>query len=700
MNCPRCHAPTLQAQPTKKGTLVNVCSGCHGLWLDAGEIYEFSSRPEQLEQQLAGGLTHRRSGAASCPRCRVPLEEGSFFDSDTHAASCPACYGLWFDAADVERVAQGKTSDLCLEWADPEPDPEADPVAQAAAHDRLRDVAAGLLALPNLFLRSALTLTFLYGLLALVLIALVQLKYVEPTLALVIGVSIAGLQFAVGPWVMDLSLEWLYKFRWVTPGQLPDHLRAFVNRVTKERGMNFPSFGIIDDGAPAAFTYGHHPSNARVVISRGLLEMLEPAELEAVVAHELGHACHWDMALMTLANLVPLLLYYLYRMAADFRWGRGKDNDNDYSWLVSIGAYVLYIVSQYMVLWFSRTREYFADRFAGQVTGNPNALASALVKIAYGLAAQGPARTAGDEGTEKRKAAVAGAVGALNIFDRNAAVGLVMASASGPEGGGLDVEQVKGAMQWDLWNPWAKYYELHSTHPLVAKRLQYLTDQAAHQGQEPLVVFDRRQPESYWDDFAVDVLMLLLPWLAFFAGLGGFFALGLLAGQWKLGLVALAGGLGLAGLGSLLKTNFAYRRDFFPHLSVAALLHKVKVSDIRPVPATLTGTILGRGVPGLVYSEDFVLRDRTGIMFLNYRQPLALWNFLFGLFGAGTYQGKEVRVTGWYRRAPVPFLEVNRLEVLDRSLPSRQCYSYHARLAVGFLLTLIGFWMAGAVLMN
>ena len=151
--------------------------------------------------------------------------------------------------------------------------------------------------------------------------------------------------------------------------------------------MRFPSFGILHDGAPQAFTYGHHPSNARVVISEGILNLLEPAEVEAVVAHELGHAHNWDMALMTLANLVPLLLYYLYRVGIRMSGGR-NNKGGDYTIAVAVGAYVLYVVSEYLVLWFSRTREYYADRFAGQVTGNANALATALVKIAYGLAAQ------------------------------------------------------------------------------------------------------------------------------------------------------------------------------------------------------------------------------------------------------------------------------------------------------------------------
>ena len=77
----------------------------------------------------------------------------------------------------------------------------------------------------------------------------------------------------------------------------------------------------------------------------------------------------------------------LHRIEGSERKGRGAVA------AAQVGAYLLYIISQYIVLWFSRTREYYADRFAGQATGNPNALARALVKIAYGLAGQNLAAT-------------------------------------------------------------------------------------------------------------------------------------------------------------------------------------------------------------------------------------------------------------------------------------------------------------------
>jgi hypothetical protein len=362
---------------------------------------------------------------------------------------------------------------------------------------------------------------------------------------------------------------------------------------------------------------------------------------------------------------------------------------------VAAVSYVLYIISEYLVLWYSRTREYYADRYSGQATGNPNALSLALVKIAYGLASRG-GEAAKEGATEEEKKAAAkragriDAMGALNIFDRRGAVNMVMSSATATtDATRPDVEQIKGAMQWDLWNPWATYYEIHSTHPLTAKRMLALSDQAAVLGQQPAVTFDRAKPESYWDDFLVDVAVMWAPTLAFLAGLAIFayrmaVTHSIQSAAW-IGLGMLA-----AGVLSFVKMRFSYRSDVFENMTVAALLHRVKVSAVRPVPVKLTGRIIGKGVPGLVWSEDFVMRDDTGLIFLDYRQPLRIWEWLFGLFRAGQYQGKDVRVTGWYRRAPVPYLEIKHLEVLDGSLPERRTYTYHLQYAVAGIVAAIG----------
>jgi Zn-dependent protease with chaperone function len=583
-----------------------------------------------------------------------------------------------------------------------EPIPETDLQAQYRAHERKEMLAAGMLALPNLFLRSAFTLALLYGILGLVLITMVQFDLLSSGIAVGIGCVVILLQFALGPFIMDLMLSWIYRMRWVQPEQLPEHLEEFVRRVCDEHHMRFPSFGIIDDGAPQAFTYGHHPSNARVVISKGTMNLLEPAELEAVVAHELGHARNWDMALMTLANLVPLLLFWIYDLS--IRLGGRDDKSGAYRWAVAVGAYILYVISEYIVLWFSRTREYYADRFAGRVTGNPNALASALVKIAYGLAAQDSkehVEAEADKNKKKEESSTAfksaGAMGALNIFDRKSAITTVMTASAtgGVETGQVDRERVKSAMQWDLWNPWASWYELNSTHPLVAKRLLYLSDQASSVGHEPYIIFDRAKPESYWDDFFVDLCVLALPWMGLIAGLALLVGLGLGTGTWHFSLIGLA--VGLMGAGAFIKNWFSYRGGIFENRTVATLMGQVKVSPVRPIPCTLQGRIIGKGVPGLIWSEDFVIQDPTGILFLDYRQPLALWDWLFGLMRAGRYQGKEVRVTGWFRRAPMPYLEIYRLEVLDESQPSRTCYTYWATLVGCAILAILGVAVAAGL---
>jgi Zn-dependent protease with chaperone function len=587
-----------------------------------------------------------------------------------------------------------------------EPAPQIDPHAQAKAFERHQALSTGLLALPNLFLRSVLTLGLLYGMLGVVLIALVQFEVLNTTVAVALGCGIIIVQFLIGPWVMDLMLRLLYRMSWVQPEQLPEHLERFVRRVCGEHRMRFPWVGIIDDGAPQAFTYGHHPSNARVVISRGLINLLTPDELEAVVGHELGHARNWDMALMTLANLVPLLLFYLYDLA--IRIGSSDDKDNKYgaaAWVVAAGAYVLYVVSQYIVLWFSRTREYYADRFAGQVTGKPNALASALVKIAYGLAASesreqvkaGASAKGKQSSTQVQSVAGAGAFGALNIFDRKGAVSMVMSAAAEGETrpGEVHPERVKSAMQWDLWNPWAAWYELNSTHPRVAKRLLRLSDQASAQGDQPYIVFDRARPESYWGAFFIDLFVLFLPFLGLLVGLGLFLGMSWLAQnlEWHwLGVL-----VGLLGLGAFLRSRFTYRGKIFEHRTVASLMSHVKVSPVRPVPSTVTGTIIGKGVPGLIWSEDFVIQDKTGILFLDYRQPFAIWNWLFGLLRAGRYQGKEVRVQGWFRRGPTPFFEIYHMDVLDGSQPSRTCYTYYAKVIGWAVVAVIGFAAAGVL---
>ena len=679
MKCPNCAHAGLEPVLTTQGVEIDRCGSCEGVWLDRGEIFLFSKKPKRVAGRLAEALKIQTPTEKLSPVSGEPMVE-IVYPSGPHIDYCARTGGLWLEAGELKALLEGEPSirfsldrkTVGRRPAEPAPGvrEETDrkraglePGSSKAEREARRHarIAVGLLALPNLVLRSTTTLAGLYALLGAVLIAAVEFAGADLSLAVIGGIAIILVQFAIGPYFMDLSLRWLYRMDWVSPAELPDHLRQFVNRVCEEKNIRFPKFGVINDGAPQAFTYGHSPNNARIVISRGIFELLEPDEAEAVVAHEIGHAVHWDMLLMTVVQLVPLIFYYIYRTLIRMKSSGSRKKGESGRIVIAIGAYVLYIVSEYVVLWFSRTREYHADRFSGTVTGNPSALASALVKIAYGLAGQEKAQ---DEAPSNRGGKME-AIGAMGIFDAGAAQALAIAgySETAQAAGAVDKENVKGAMRWDLWNPWAKWYELNSTHPLVANRLRYLSDQAVHMGQEPYVVFDEVQPESYWDEFLVDLFVHLLPMAAgvvFALTAGSLYFVGEASPESRL-LLPLA--VALVGATLLLRFGFAYRSAYFPEMSVAALLKKVKVSAVRPVPCTLKGRVIGRGVPGYIFSEDFVMKDDTGIMFLDYRQPLAIWEWLFGLLKAGRYEDREVVVQGWYRRSPVPYVELKSIEL-------------------------------------
>ena len=291
-----------------------------------------------------------------------------FLHANLKVDRCPDCEGYWFDSGELEKALQHDRQYFQLETedlgdalgSDPLAKPPIDPLSvehNENAHLRLQDLASGMLPLPNLWLRSAGLIVLLYGFLGLILVALAEFGVLPMSVAVAIGMGIIILQFALGPWMMDLALRWIYKFSWVSVEHLPPHLRDFVTRVAAEQKMKVPSFGIIHDGAPDGFTYGHHPRNMRIVITQGILDLLEPEEVEGVVAHEIGHGKNWDMLLMTVVQLVPLMLYFLYRTS--LRIGDRNEKAGNYSWAVALSALrALHRQQAYVVLWFSRCRKY------------------------------------------------------------------------------------------------------------------------------------------------------------------------------------------------------------------------------------------------------------------------------------------------------------------------------------------------------
>ena len=228
----------------------------------------------------------------------------------------------------------------------------------------------------NLLGISLITISCLYGMLAAVIILIFALTGMPVIYGIEVSIVILVLQFLFAPILNDWVFKVFYKTKF--DYEIPAYLEEFIRESCQKHNMKYPKIGFINDGSPNAFTYGRTKNDARVVITRGILELLDEEEVKAVVAHELGHANHYDMLFMTVAQIVPLILYYVSRIFLDTDSNRSSRNNNDNgskTALIGAVAYVLYLISQYVILWLSRTREYYADSISIEETKNPSALA-------------------------------------------------------------------------------------------------------------------------------------------------------------------------------------------------------------------------------------------------------------------------------------------------------------------------------------
>jgi len=212
----------------------------------------------------------------------------------------------------------------------------------------------------------------------------------------IVLVFAAGLLF-VQYWFSDKIALYGMGGRVVTPQEAPQ-LHGAIDRLCAMADMKKPRVAIADSDVPNAFATGRSPKNAVVCATTGLMRRLDESELEAVLAHELSHVAHRDVAVMTIASFLGMVAGMVTRMmlwAGLIGGFGGGDNNNDNQGgdnaaLVELAvlavSVVVYAISFLLTMALSRYRELAADRSGALLTGQPSVLASALVKVTGDIA--------------------------------------------------------------------------------------------------------------------------------------------------------------------------------------------------------------------------------------------------------------------------------------------------------------------------
>ncbi|MHC0063477.1 M48 family metalloprotease [Nostoc sp. UIC 10890] len=478
-----------------------------------------------------------------------------------------------------------------------------------------------------------------------------QLLYRDPTrLLLIVLVILIG----VSPWLLDLLLAKLYGQREFPKDVLNTHSREAVRvlqRCCQQRHWPIPKLRILPMAAPIILTYGSLPRNARIVVSQGLLEQLADDEIATIYATQLGHIAHWDFAVMSLLLLVTLPIHQLYQQVSE--WG-DKISAKIWRWPVTIVASLIYGVWSLLTgtgLWLSRLRLYYSDRVASEITGNPNALIRALLKIAIGIAAD-----------IQKQEQTSWQLESLNLltpvsYQQSLALGTIASNLS-----------FEAFLKWDTANPYRRWFTINSSHPLMGDRIERLCQIARHWHLDTELHFasepSKVKRQSFllqiapWLGIPLGVLFAALVWLTWQLA----FTLKFLNLKWIYEDWSFITGCLLIGfsIGTVMRIN-----SFFPDIKpdtvqtddyLPNLLSDPSALPIDSVSVRLVGKLLGRQGTSNSLAQDLILQSSAGLVKLHHI------SWLGQSVNHQDLIGRQIIVTGWFRRGATPWIDIQTLE--------------------------------------
>lgn len=196
---------------------------------------------------------------------------------------------------------------------------------------------------------------------------------------LILSLIMMFIQYMIGPKLV----EWMLNVRYVSEVEFPQ-LHQMVEELALKAGIPKPKVGVSSVLLPNAFAFGRSIADGRVCVTKGILQLLSKEELKAVLGHEISHIKNRDMLTITLLSVIPMVLY---RISWHLMWaGSDRREKGPSPALLGLISFLFYFITNLLVLYASRIREYFADRGSVLLGNPPNFLASALYKLVYGSA--------------------------------------------------------------------------------------------------------------------------------------------------------------------------------------------------------------------------------------------------------------------------------------------------------------------------
>lgn len=231
-------------------------------------------------------------------------------------------------------------------------------------------------------LRMYFLVALLFGMMYLIMLFVGSLIGVDSFMAYgILTFVFVVLQYLMGPMIVS----WTMRVKYITEKDDP-RLYRMVAELAKVARIPMPRVGISSLNIPNAFAFGRSQGDARVCVTVGIIRLLNEDELRAVLAHEVSHIKHRDMAIITLLSIFPMIIYYL---AISMMWSGvfgGRRQGNNPLPLIGLGLLVVHFIVQLLVLYGSRIREYYADMGAVRLGSAPRHLATALYKLVIGSA--------------------------------------------------------------------------------------------------------------------------------------------------------------------------------------------------------------------------------------------------------------------------------------------------------------------------